>query len=45
MILLVDGTDDGSEIIENLSVQIAGAITSKDYSHHFEELRNTLKVG
>lgn len=32
-----------SDAIENLSVQIAGAITSKDYTHHFEELRNTLK--
>lgn len=31
------------EVIENISMQIAQAMTSKDYTQHFEELRNTLK--
>jgi hypothetical protein len=29
--------------IENLAAQIANTIAAKDYSKHFEELRNTLK--
>jgi mannose-binding lectin 1 len=31
------------QVIENLAIQIASTITSKDYTQHFDELRKTLK--
>jgi len=39
----IDKMDARLARIENLATQIANAITAKDYSKHFEELRNTLK--
>ncbi|KAA8910997.1 concanavalin A-like lectin/glucanase domain-containing protein [Sphaerosporella brunnea] len=39
----IDRMDARLQVIENLAMQIAGAITSKDYTQHFDELRNTLK--
>jgi hypothetical protein len=29
--------------VEKLGLQIAGALTSKDYTQHFEDLRRTLQ--
>jgi mannose-binding lectin 1 len=39
----IDKMEAKIQVIENLAMQIAGAITSKDYTQHFDELRNTLK--
>lgn len=36
-------TDWRRKVIENVVVQIGGAISSKDYTHQFDALQRTLK--